>query len=85
MMLVRGFPNRVERTHNASSTLLVRSPVSKGKKSEALRASHSVKKDSEQRIPIKQGSTVTRYGLPIRQYNLAPSYAVRHYPKFSDG
>lgn len=84
MMLVRGFPNRVERTYNASSTLLVRSPVSKGKKSEALRASHSVK-DSEQRISIKQGSTVTWYGLPIRQCNLAPSYAVRHYSKFSDG
>lgn len=56
-MLVRGFPNRVERAHNVSSTMLLRSSVNKGKKTKAPKASHSVKEDSEQRIPIKQGNT----------------------------
>jgi hypothetical protein len=41
----------------APPPMLLRSPVSKGKKTEALKASHSVKEDSGQRIPIKQGST----------------------------
>lgn len=84
MMLVRGFPNRAERTHNASSTMLLRSPVSKGKKTMAPKASHSSRRILSRGFPSSRETLLAWRGLLQQEFRL-DTQAAGLSPRFSEG